>query len=776
MLTFGTLISANLEPLREAVAKWKDLPGKFRRVGTYFFDHVQSPLTKSDWHGEAASAAKSTFWDITFRLEKAADEADDVHGFLGSAYRKLHGCQKTLKEYKEQLDASTYLQIDGTGKVSRRDSVQNGEGSDGEGPSQGFRFGDSADFYNREISRLMEDAREADQLLKWALSRDPNGRDKGFASDGVDSLEDARRARREAAKDARAFTKLAEVDHRTLSPAEVKRATAYLNKHEGDPYFGEKVATGLGARGTLEFWQRNANEPQKGEARTKALAKLQKSMSLTLASASHSDSAAMKDWKHDVIRLGTKRFADVNYSGDSLAPGRSSKGPYGFQIMSSLMRDGEYDKGFLHQYGKGFGTGDKHVQGLIEFDKKAEARGDLKDFWRPDGYDPVLNLGKGSDHGLDPMAGYMEALGHNSEAAQELFGNSQFSKESGSEHDEDLEYLLRDRDWPNGDPMGEGKRGYGYDELGHALEAGALGRPYDEPEAGVHKSELGASIMNQTIDVVQRDHAFLDDKFHPGRNHLSDSFAKMGAGYIDNLNWATSMDAESPYGDEVRNSAFGSLDGKGALKVTPGDARDFMSIVGGTEDGHHILVGAQQEYTARILDSDPGPGKASLLAIESGAENQGLLDHSRFESIVGDSEDLKDEQARKLQESAEWKKYGIGQGSGVVSTGVESALQGTTKASYAVPIVGSVTEAFSTEREIMIDRGVEREQEKFDARVDADADEVRSDFAEAGRARSKEPLNLYLRAHPELESSDWFDDAETRRKNAYDRANPGAMG
>ncbi|MFI8854203.1 hypothetical protein ACIGW3_28950 [Streptomyces sp. NPDC053499] len=741
-------------------------------MGTYFFDHVQSPLTKSDWHGEAANAAKRTFWDITFRVEAAADEAQDVHGFLESAYHKLHSCQKKLKEHKEHLDRSTHLRIDGTGKV-RRQTVMPDDDSGGKGPL--LASDDSADFYNREISRIMEDARDADRLLKWSLSQDPNGRDRSFTSKGVNSLEDARRARREAAKDARAFTKLAETDHRALTSTELKRATAYLRKHEGDPYFAEKVVTDLGARGTLAFWQRNADEPQRDDARSKTLAKLQKSMSLTLATASHSDSAAMKEWKHDVIRLGTKRFTDTNFSDDSLAPGRSAKGPYGFQIMSSLMRDGEFDKRFLKEYGKGFEENGKHVPGLIDFDKKAAAKGSLKDFWHPDGYDPVLNLGKGSDHGLDPMAGYMEALGHNSEAAQELFGNKHFAGARSSPVDPDLKYLLQDREWPNGDPTGSGKRGYGYDELGHALEAGALGRPYDEPELGVHKSAAGASIMHQAVKIVGEDSAFLDEKIHPGREHLSDSLAKMGAGYIDNLNWSASMDSQSPYGDEVRDAAFGSVSGEGAIKLAPRDVRDFMSVVGATEEGHHILSGAQQEYTARILDSDPGPGKASMLAIETGAENQGRLDRSRFDSIVGDSDEVKSEQARKLEEAATWKKYGIGQGGGVVSTGVESLVQGTTKASYAVPIVGSVAEAFTTEREIMIDRGVEREQERFDIRVDADVEKVRSDFGEAGRARSKEPLNLYLDAHPELERSDWFDQAEFRRKEAYARGSSGSL-
>lgn len=69
---------------------------------------------------------------------------------------------------------------------------------------------------------------------------------------------------------------------------------------------------------------------------------LQANMSLTLATASFSDSDAMRDWKKDLIAERNTNFR----AADSPNP----IGALGSQVISSLMRQGTYDTEFLDDY------------------------------------------------------------------------------------------------------------------------------------------------------------------------------------------------------------------------------------------------------------------------------------------------------------------------------------------------------------------------------------------------------------------------------------------
>lgn len=764
MVSYNSLLSSNLEPLSDAISKWRHLPGHFRQIRENFQNHVQKPLVNSDWHGHAADAAEKQFHRTSGQLGKAAEEAQDVHHILESAYNQFKKCKKQLQNCKKAVEDDPNLKIDKSGTVSYEPAETAHHASPQQGKAEAKAYEQVVSDYNNRIGDILEKATSADELLDWALRTDANGRRKGFTGAGVSSLKEAKKAREDAAKDAKDLTtriQHAAATGRDLSVHELQEANTLMRKHEGDPYFGEKFATGLGGRGTLEFWQRNADRQQTGDARTKTLSHLQKTLGLTLATASHSDSGAMTDWKHDVIRLGTKRFDDAGAT--QYGPG-VSKGPYGFQIMSSIMRNGEYDKDFLHEYGKGYGKGHAHVPGLIEFDKKASEHGSPKDFWTSKGdYEAMLNLGEGGDKGMDPLAGYMEALGHNPEAGKELFYKEGFEYKPNDEFDPDLKYLLHDRKWPDGNPLGASKNQYGYDELGHALEATTLGRPYDEPDLGLHKSPEGANVMSQTVRMVAADSGFLDD-----RGNLGGSLAKMGAGYIDNLDRGISDFGDSPYGEGSRKSAFGDI-GNNDINIGRKHAANFMSIVGGDDDGYKILSTAQHEFTQHSVKNASESNDPLKLSLETGAESHGILDQARGEAIMDDAEDTKEEKAQKLEEAAEWRKFGGSQAIGQTASLVTAPLEATRSAGISVPIVDTVSESMQTQQEIMIDREVQHQQDAFDGKIDAHAEDMKSEFRSKGEGTAQDPLDAYISANRHLDGGDWHDDATQRIKNGYSR-------
>jgi hypothetical protein len=192
-----------------------------------------------------------------------------------------------------------------------------------------------------------------------------------------------------ALKDAEELADLAKQKPEDLSPSEFDRLNKVLKDHAGDELFAQRFASRLGAQGTLDFWT-GLNDPHSAwkvwQARGDQFDDLQKNLSLTLATASQSDSADMTTWKSNMVDLVDKPV------------GRSGGFPLGGQVMSNLMRWGDYDDRFLVGYGGK----------LIETEKKFTSNG-RHGAWGRTGGDPLLNR-TGTDSGWDPMTGYLKAL------------------------------------------------------------------------------------------------------------------------------------------------------------------------------------------------------------------------------------------------------------------------------------------------------------------------------------------------------------------------------
>jgi hypothetical protein len=759
MVSYHDLLKVNLQPLSDAVDKWRGLPEHFLQVSTTFAKQVGSPITNSDWEGKAAEAAADKIKAVAKQMEQAALEARDVHGLLSDAHTSFKNAQKKLKGYQDDIEADKNLAIDEQGHVSYKPTNLDDLSEQGQG-LQAKSYSEAVYSYNEQIMQVLSDATTADEILQWALAQDDNGRGKGFTGDGFNSIKGAQRGREQALKDLKTVTELAE-STANLSTTQLQQVNSILSKHEGDPFFSEKFATQLGAKGTLQFWEHAADATQTGGERTKALEKLQRSLGFTLATASHSHSRAIEQWKRDVIRLGPQRLDNTHSDG-----GPFGKGPYGFQVMSSLLRYGEYEKNFLLDYGKGYKDPRSHetdgrTGGLIEFDRKH--KDDLKDLWSPDGYAPYLSFGKGSDQGMDPMAGYMEGLGHNPEAAQELFHKKGYERDPLGALDPDLKYLLQDRNWPNGNPIADNNRGYGYDELGHALEAAALGHPYDQPELGLHRTTEGANVMAQAVAIVGNHPGLVEDK--PG---LSDSLARMGAGYIDNLDWAIEREGDKSSGEGIRDSAFGAI-GDGDIFVRHKTARGFLSEVGQDEESYKILSIAQQAFTTSAVKAHPQPDNILVTIFGTGAEAHGILDAARADAIAKEADNEKTEMARKLSESAEWKKYDASQGINGVASLITLPLEASKYAPFATPVIEGGAGAIETHTGIQIDREIERRQEEFDKGIDREAIKDKDWFIDNGEHRSAIPLDSYIAANPEIDNRDWYTTASEAIKNGHNR-------
>jgi len=734
-LSYSTVKDADLAPLTEAVAKWRNLPGQFDTIAASFKSEVSRSLRNSDWEGESASAAFRKFDQVEKQMKNASEEAKDVHQLLDSALERFRSAQKRIRDVAAEVADDKNLKLSPAGLVYL-------DPDDKKEPNRlavlKQAYEDVVQGYNDRIKTALADATEADEALHWALSQDPNGRSPGFHPDMFRSIREAQAGRREARKDADTLVKLASLGAE-LTNDQLAQFNRLARKHEGDPYFAERFAVKVGPEGVLRFWQDVADKRYSDKESTKILTELQKSLGNTLATASHSQSADMREWKRDMVKLGDERVY-IKYS-DPMIP---STGSYGFQIMSSLMRHGEYDTDFLKSYGKE----------LFEFERKH--KGDLGDLWYQD--DRKARLSFGSDAGNDPMAGYLEALGHNPEAAKEMFKSENWKNNPGDAAalDRDLKYLLLDREWLK-DPVEDRKEylGYGYDELGHALEAATLGIPYDRPDLGLKRDDTAANIMSQVVTVVSEDVDYSSDR--PG---VGNSLAKMGAGYIDDLTWAVSDFGKSGYNQDTREAAFSHKEGHGHFSVDANVAAKFLASVGRNEGSYEILAAAQQEYTASLLRVHPEPNDEVKVILETGAKFNGMIDGARSLDIQNEYGEKKEDQERKLTEAAEWEKFAVSQGVGV-GAGILTLPFGGPATSAAVAfvvptVVEGVTSATETRYEISLNRQLEERMKEFEKSNSIDPLE----FYGRGKVRSTDPLDAFVSSRGISENDPWLDDLD----------------
>ncbi|MFF4549149.1 hypothetical protein [Streptomyces sp. NPDC001435] len=742
MLDYQTLLHADFSELNEAVTKWRKLPEEFKKVHKQYENTVEKDLEGSDWKGKAATAALEKAKVVGNQISAAADEADDVYKLLDNAREIFTSSQSKLKSLKHDIESDKYLSIKPDGEVYF-DPPEDTPTENIAALNKGYQ--ETLQAYRSSIRSVIDTAQEADDTLSWALSQDYNGRGKGFNSNTYHSIADAKKGREQADKDLKELEKLtgdksklalAGADD-SLDPATLRRINTLMARHEGDPYFAEKFATHLGGKGTLELWTRIADRVQTGGDQSKASAAIQKSLSVTLATASHSDSKAMERWKHDVIAMGGKQ---VDYL--DMERGTVQKGPYGFQVMSSLMRYGDYDRNFLDDYG----------QKLIGFEKshKDEKPNDL---WRADGDpSPFLNFGSGNDQGVDPMAGYMEALGHNSDAAKDLFYSKDW--DNHNKLDPDLDYLLNKREWPNGNPLAENSRGYGYDEFGHALEAATLGVPYDSSDGLLQRDNRTANIMEQVAFTVSGDMGFVDDK--PG---IGDSLARMGAGYMDDLNWSA-ID-EGGRGDILGRNDLYHHQGEGHINLKQSTASNFLYNVGQHDSGYKILSSAEQAFTFSALQAHGDSPEDARKILNNGGYVHGILDESRISYLDKQYGDATDKINDKLAESAEWKKFGISQGIGVATGLVLLPVGGPAVSAAAAFVVPTLVEgaAGAAETQWGIDIDAETKEKEADLSNKNRMTEIR--FNELGKLRASTPALLYMKEHP----GDYTESV----LNAYDR-------
>jgi hypothetical protein len=659
-MDFEDLHSAKFALLDDLVTDWSSMLTKLKTLETDAKDGLQGKALKANWTGYNATVSREFIIKSAGEFGDAHTQATSIHNILRDTRDELKTQQRLLKEAIERGRGKNLTVTANGGGFSVRENPDK-KAPDGEQDVTGLRD---------ELQGILNKATEIDNSASTTLKALVDLTDHGFSDAKYKDRDTADAALKEAEK----LAALAKKKPEDLTPADFDALNAGLKKYSGDELFAEHFATTLGAKGTLNFWA-GINNPHMaydlGSQRVEQYGELQKHLSLTLATATQADTTEMWSWKGEMVRAGDQ-------------PISKNSPTMGFQVMSNLMRWGDFDDQFLNSYGTK----------LIETEKRLTANGSHSPLaWQHMGMDPLLNR-TGTDSGSDPMTGFMKALSNSPDAATDFFNADFVTKDEDHEFEEDadgngknekrelsnFDYLFEERDWPQDrtDKGDDSIAGRNYMAL--ALEAATTGHPagemptqYTEPH-----NEGQARLMSDLVTSVSDDPKRLTD-----HAYMSDSVGQITSEYLPDINRAL---ADDPHGNTDKLFPLAGTQ----AELDHKDVTALLVTVGQSPDGHAAVEVGQKAYMASLMDYHLNPDlpadqryphspeeTVQAIARRSG-EVSGSLAIGMQEAVLGDA----GKEAKEFSDSVAQQKNAW---SGAIGTGV-----GVGVSFIATPVGGAV--------------------------------------------------------------------------------------
>jgi hypothetical protein len=635
-MDLNALHDANFKLLDEAVSDWSTLVDHLEQMKKDAEDDLHKAANNADWAGVNAQVSKEFIGKTAGEFADAHTQAKTIHSILRDTCEELKGYQRQLKDAIERGQKKNLKVIGYDGGFTVTLSVPP------EGRAQeNHDSKDDITALRDEIQGILDGATESDNSANIVL--------KAIADQSKFGFSDAKYKDRDSAaaavKAADELAKLAAKKPEDLTVEEFDRLNAGLKKYAHDELFAERFATDLGPKKTLEFWS-GVNDPARNSydlahRRLDQFDDLQRNLGVTLASATRSDSAAMAHWKHTMIGIGDK-------------PVYGDHGPMGFQVMSNLMRTGNYDDQFLRDYGTK----------LMATERKLTDNGRHgSTLWQHTGLTPWLNR-IGEDSGADPFTGYLKGLSNSPAAATDFFNQQYISKDDPDnpfERDTDgngkkgkisltnFQYLFEERDWPQEENIHGDELHTGQNNLALALEAATTGHPAGEiPTADTPAHNAGqARLFNAIVSSVADKPERLTDN-----SYMSDSMGQIASEYLPDLNRALSdrpRDSESWDAIEKLYPIAGS-----DAELNHPDVTKFLYAVGQNKEGYAAVEVGRQAYMSKLMTYHLNPDlpldhrfsqdpetTVKYIASRSG-EISGTLGLARQEEIAGPAADEKD--------------------------------------------------------------------------------------------------------------------------------------
>lgn len=654
MLTYDDIINAPVAKLKAAADGWTKMTARLDRLVPEAWGGMKGRADKAAWEGVNAGVTKEFIAKTAQEFKDAAAEARGVMQILDDGYAAIKTARDQLLNIRDHEGPAANIHVDARGKVTARDSVKDIpahiRAHDPDYPAVLQQENKNVAAWQAKIDRIVDNCDDTDMAFKNALEANVTDR-KDFSGPTYTKLdqEEAARAAALAGKG------------RDLTHTELQALNELLADNSKSVEFSKNFYEKLGPEKSLAFFGELGTDTSTYDKvdsqRLKDVQELQRNLGLNLATASH-DPKFTAEWGPELRQLGTERIP--LYKGDS-------NGAYGYQILGGIMRSGNYDPKFLNPMAEH--VAQLHQKNPYQF--SAFGMGTLTNPFNPSGVNGA---------GYDPMTAMLEALGNSPDAAKQFFtdpptaynedgtvnkgATADLGKADDTPIDNYLDFFGTEKwegypDTNEHNPAGTPKN-HMPDALGRALEAATLGYPAGHPDGDVVRDADNAAIMRQVMEKYGSDVDLLDHQ-----KALSDSLGNMGAGYVNDINWA--LEKNSPdsvfAGSEDGRISFADTDeGNGRSTV-----RGFLSALGQHPDAYATVSTAEQVYTRSVLEAQVGPDginrDGAREAVRVGSEVQGMLDQSRADQVEATNLKTHEEYEKAVEKRA--GLIGIATGVGV---------------------------------------------------------------------------------------------------------------
>ncbi|MFF9063784.1 DUF6571 family protein [Streptomyces sp. NPDC014891] len=602
--------------LGTAAGDWEAMGRKLWELESDARDDLGGKAAKADWQGVNATVTKEFIGKTAKEFADAATQATSIANILKDTHGELVGYKEQLNTAVEQ-GLSRNLTVVGTGDGGFTVTMNIHPDRAAKGHEVPEHTQADVNALRDQVQRILEQATESDSTAAQALTMLVSQTPYGFSDAAYYNRDRAA----DAMKDAERIANLLKNKGDDLTPEEFDRLNKDLAAYKDDRLFQEKLATVLGPRGVLEFWA-DLSDPSDGgtlqRARLNELGDFQQNLSLVLAGATQSDSPAMRTWENDMVKLGEER---VQTRGSQV---------YGYQLMSNLMRTGDWDNRFLNDYGNA----------LVATEKKMRLPAH---YWNA-GAPPMPKMNFiGEDFGRDPMTGFMTALAASPDAATEFF--------NATHPDDNAKYVLGDRQTFDDTPLDTKDGNSALDATGAALAAAATGMNPNDPTAPqVDLTPEHRKVLDRSLDML----AGRGDDFP---SEMRDDMAKVLSRHSDVVHHSASS-----LSDDDQDPR--QLDRSPLLEVTKQISRD--------QNAYGMLNEAMnREILADIHSDHPSDPKETL---QRGGATVGFLEEARYQALKTDKADPSWE--------AKWLYHGFGGAANFIPVLGDAAQRGVDALAY----------------------------------------------------------------------------------------------
>ncbi|WP_030247243.1 DUF6571 family protein [Streptomyces sp. NRRL S-350] len=607
-----------------------------RRVRNWEFSSeltgdVITPLQASGWQGDAAERASVTITKVRNEIDAAFEEASGIAQALRDAHTELAGAKTDLEAaLKKAADHALTVSSDGS-RISWPAPTTAADKSD---PEYATTYRQLADEVAGDIQKAVARAVAADVAAATALAG-ATGKDKTSFQPGPGRPE-------EQAKQAADILKLAG----NVTDAQLDQLNKALKEHANDPRFTSAFYQDLGPDGFLKYYgQLAAASADKDGRRPQAISDLQKNLGTALATATNTCNypRLSDEWEAALRRAGVARV-DVWPAGGAQ--------PFGYQVLSNILRTGTYDKHFLNPIAE-------HVTQLSKKDGVWSSDG-----WNVRDFNRLKFLGA-PEGGLNPMAGVLEALGHNPQAAMAYFHdpattyNIDGSVKAYNQKNDYFDLLTKSGGHSPLQDVWTGRTElYGHVEqagatsLGHALEAATTGRAYDSQDPLTPHTPDEAALMKQVVDRFGNGDGPKSLRAGEPFACAAPSLGHMMAAYMGDVQVAMSP-------QDHTLTTYGA-----PVKMSTEDAAKLLGALGRNPEAFGTIAQAQQAYTAAhiqdvMLHRDVYGAQfdqAVNNAARSGGEVAGILTAARSDALVKEMHAQADAYNKSIDQNGMWGK------------------------------------------------------------------------------------------------------------------------